>query len=402
MQTGTVKFFDPKKGYGFIVPDDGADDVFVHASAISTPGYRYLAEEEPVEFEVKAGENGRPQAINVHPQSGRLQGVIESFDQDRGFGTIVDSNNGTEYFLHFSDILGYGATSKTAFPEDKVQFEPGTHKGRPAAKRVKRLDPRPPLFSFANMGQDRNWLESVSNLAEDENWDYRNLHPQTEHEGEDFKPILKSYITYTFARLRQEDKIAYDNEDSPGHACFNTGLVTDLQEEIFAVFVRNRREQEDGCRWRLEGFYRASDKKLLSTFSKLPELANYFDEPSVLLYDRRCELHIDVDHVLKDNLHRFPESLHENEYLARQLLESARRSTEKRVYRNYKTAIPQFYRNGIQLLLPLCLEKPNRADLALVVERIGEAYRGTTVLPLDMAYNNARLITRPDSDWLKP
>ena len=56
----------------------------------------------------------------------------------------------------------------------------------------------------------------------------------------------------------------------------------------------------------------------------------------------------------------------------------------------------------IQLLLPLCLNQPDRADLALVVDKVGNSYRGNTVLTLDMAYRNARLITRPDSDWLRP
>jgi hypothetical protein len=58
----------------------------------------------------------------------------------------------------------------------------------------------------------------------------------------------------------------------------------------------------------------------------------------------------------------------------------------------------------VQLLLPICLENPARADLALVVAKneAGNAYRGSTVLTLDMAYNNARLLARPDTEWLQP
>ena len=51
-------------------------------------------------------------------------------------------------------------------------------------------------------------------------------------------------------------------------------------------------------------------------------------------------------------------------------------------------------------MLPLCFENPARADLALVVEREERAYRVFTVLPLDRAYNNARLIAKPETDWL--
>ena len=57
---------------------------------------------------------------------------------------------------------------------------------------------------------------------------------------------------------------------------------------------------------------------------------------------------------------------------------------------------------GLQLLLPLCLVRPDQADLALVVERENQVYRASTVLTLDMAYNNARLVARPDTEWLDP
>ena len=56
----------------------------------------------------------------------------------------------------------------------------------------------------------------------------------------------------------------------------------------------------------------------------------------------------------------------------------------------------------IQLLLPLCLSDPQRADLALVIDSQGEFYRAATCLTLDMAYNNARRLVKPDRDWLQP
>jgi len=65
METGTVKFFDSKKGYGFITPDGkGAKDVFVHFSAIEGEGYRSLNEGDKVEFDIEQGKKG-PQAANV-------------------------------------------------------------------------------------------------------------------------------------------------------------------------------------------------------------------------------------------------------------------------------------------------------------------------------------------------
>ncbi|MGH2663656.1 MAG: cold-shock protein [Actinomycetota bacterium] len=65
MATGTVKWFNPDKGYGFITREDGPD-VFVHFSAIAGDGYRNLDENQKVEFDVTEGPKG-PQAANVRP-----------------------------------------------------------------------------------------------------------------------------------------------------------------------------------------------------------------------------------------------------------------------------------------------------------------------------------------------
>ncbi|HEY6011281.1 MAG TPA: cold-shock protein [Nitrospirota bacterium] len=64
MSTGKVKWFNESKGYGFIEPDGGGRDVFVHYSAIQGEGYKTLSEGQIVEFEVMQGEKG-PQASNV-------------------------------------------------------------------------------------------------------------------------------------------------------------------------------------------------------------------------------------------------------------------------------------------------------------------------------------------------
>jgi CspA family cold shock protein len=64
MTTGTVKFFNESKGYGFIAPDEGGKDVFVHHSNIAGEGFKTLSEGAKVEFETREGQKG-PEAVNV-------------------------------------------------------------------------------------------------------------------------------------------------------------------------------------------------------------------------------------------------------------------------------------------------------------------------------------------------
>jgi len=65
MPTGTVKWFNATKGYGFIVPDDGGKDAFVHITAVERAGLKELREGQKLEYELVAGRNGKEAADNV-------------------------------------------------------------------------------------------------------------------------------------------------------------------------------------------------------------------------------------------------------------------------------------------------------------------------------------------------
>mmetsp|Transcript_10811 Transcript_10811/g.17913 ORF Transcript_10811/g.17913 Transcript_10811/m.17913 type:complete len:94 (-) Transcript_10811:169-450(-) len=75
-KSGTVKWFNTIKGFGFIVPDDGSDDIFVHQTAIKAEGFRSLADGEVVEFLVEEDDNGRRKASKVTgPEGSNVQGA---------------------------------------------------------------------------------------------------------------------------------------------------------------------------------------------------------------------------------------------------------------------------------------------------------------------------------------
>ena len=65
MSSGTVKWFNPTKGFGFIAPEDGSEDAFVHISAVERAGLGSLAEGQKVTFDLEPGRNGRMAAANI-------------------------------------------------------------------------------------------------------------------------------------------------------------------------------------------------------------------------------------------------------------------------------------------------------------------------------------------------
>ena len=254
----------------------------------------------------------------------------------------------------------------------------------------------PNLTSFAYLPSYGDQIESLIKLARDERWDYVRDHQEVPHK------ILVNYINHTFKRLNclnKRDPEAGFMFLSEQNVCFDTGLFTKNFEPIYALFQPN--DPGHAAKWKLCGFYKKSAYEL-RRISKLPRRAEYFDDFSDLVYDTRRDLRINIDHILEDerNLERIPEQYRDLPNLPMLFVGSALEYAKVRVKENYKAAVPQYYNGRIQFLLPISLGDPAVVDLSLAVGREGDVYTGHTCLTLDMAYNNARLIAKPESDWL--
>ena len=153
-----------------------------------------------------------------------------------------------------------------------------------------------PLYRFAIVPSMTERLPELAELAEPEDWNYR--HTPSDHEF----PILYNYLHHTFARLEEETKVAVSSDGE--HACWNSGLVTVNQEPIFLLFDRNLFEG-DSRPWHFREFRRKGEHHL-NYFEALPEMADYFDDPTCLVLDTRFELRANIEHIIAENRERFP------------------------------------------------------------------------------------------------
>jgi len=247
------------------------------------------------------------------------------------------------------------------------------------------------LYEYANCGNFNDKIVRLKEMAMPENWG--STSDTKDH------PVLHNYIVHYFKKVHTENLISYStSSDGKEIACFNTGLLTSHFDDIYAYFEKNESGRQE---WFLAAFLNSSSYKL-STFDTLPDIVKFFNSIDDLFYDTELELRINAEHIVKDNFTRFPEQLKEfSEPILINMIEGALKSTNKRIRRNYKTAVPQYFKNQIQFLIPLSLTDTVKPDIVITVYKRENHYYGATCLTMEMAYNNARLLVKPESDWLK-
>ena len=244
------------------------------------------------------------------------------------------------------------------------------------------------LFRFAYLGrgeEQERYLEELASLAEEETW--------TTPNGKKYD-ILLSYLTYTFEKAANDDLVMITDDEE--FAAFNTGLLTPNGEDIICMF--NKFATSTKFKMHLQGFNKESDYDFLNYFSETPKVVSYFDNPEKIYFDPYKQIVKNLDHILEDNISRFDTTLQEKgkRYIL-SLLSSSLDLTIKRCKRNYRIAVPQYYNHEITYLLPVDLDG---YKMALAVGYVNGRYRVNTIFTLSMAYKNARLLMKPEADWL--
>ena len=160
------------------------------------------------------------------------------------------------------------------------------------------------IFDFAMIADWEDRLQVLASMAEPERWKY--LHAPAKKN----LPVLDSYITHTFNRAFDQQKLV----EADQLTCFNTGLLTPGHEEIFAIFSISEKYDRSqpisltNKKWWLRSWVRSGDRTLTDFMEPSP-LADYWSDSRELIFDPKLQVQLNVDQIIKDNLHRFPEEL---------------------------------------------------------------------------------------------
>ncbi len=290
-------------------------------------------------------------------------------------------------------------------------------------------------FLFDSREQVNAFYNGLAKKAMPENWDYE------EENGDHYdKSILKSYLEMTYYRLKQEDADPNLDQNEKiarwvhGKVYFNSGLLDRFfRQIIIAADLKEIVEQLPvlgECRWNMLTnlqAYSENDYKLADVFERsawLPEIASFFHNREDVVFDASLEIKTRDRHIVQDGVERGRLPRYTKDYqevkesgdkeelegLISDIADDVDKAIQRArllAARNYKLAVPQYWKETgkIQFLLPLYMSNRDRKpECALVCSRVGTGndgyYRGETILTLGMAYNNARLIAKPDVSWL--
>jgi hypothetical protein len=338
------------------------------------------------------------------------------FTNDRDFD-ILDSSNATYIVFNTTynnkdgeDISGWFYRVRMDLNFTGVSF--GTEKDLKSEIKDNTLFKMGDIY-FENWRDGYSFLDDLADNTIPEKWIYNYHKSGIPH------PILKAYIENIFEKLKKEPGKILINDDKK-YIVFNSNLLDKYFHEIYIIAEVEEDEIEVGYKnpFRLKSLtdlIRLNFKingKQVKNLDQLPEKPTFFKDINEVIFqtdwtiDRSFEK---FEHIIEERKDRFPSEYHvkKNDELAR-ALDNAINYAVAIAQRNYKFIVPHYrpQDDKIQLLMPIYLsgsftEKP---DFALVLDPDSkhQIYTPQTILPLDAAYQNARLIAKPDEYWLNP
>jgi hypothetical protein len=221
-------------------------------------------------------------------------------------------------------------------------------------------------------------------------------------------------LNYTFRRLVDLETAAPRNyfisSKDAEWISFNTGLQNIHASDLLAIFQRYKQRPGGPVRaapdWVFKGCYPPNDRQYRDKFgTDVPDIAWYSTDSRDYVFDNSYRLERDVfDHLFeRAKVRAGLPNVHDE--VVRNYLRGALENLVPKIRRNYKVAIPVWYveERRMQLLLPFY--SANSIDVScFLIDRddVAKSYRLKTIFDLDKAYFSARLITRPDRDWLNP
>ena len=245
------------------------------------------------------------------------------------------------------------------------------------------------IYDYMYWGDYNVQIQALAEKALPEKWSF---------EDKEDNSILKNYLKYTFNKLQDEEKVI----ETDTYCVFNTGLFSHYYVPIYVYGELNKNTAENAARWYFKGFKDEYELGNMDIESDFPERADYFSNPDRLVFNWHYKINVNYKHILDDlnTSQRLPDSI-KNSDTPLETLSGVITKAIQKVTANYKLAVPHYYQNKIQLLIPLYFGKNKNPSIALVLNLMKNGYyQATTCLSMEMAYMDARLIAKPESNWL--
>jgi len=353
--------------------------------------------------------NGNIKYLNKYGYSQDRQGI--SIDKSQAQYAVYDTGFKTK---DEKEIFGFFSRQSLTRPFEGIEFA--------TKEKLDEIIEDNLLFKMGLIyfdDPDNSWndgysfIEDLAGTAIPEKWTYGTQTSAIPH------PILKSYVEHIFTRLTKEkngNKLLRD--DNKKFALFNLGLLNIYFKPIYLIvevketdgkpyyanpFIMKKRTTLADIGFTIEG-------KPISE-KQLPEPAQFYDNINEIIFKPEPEFYDPDDeklkHIIEERKSRFPDI-----YQTRAttelavILDTAIKCSYELSKRNYKLVVPQYrpQEDKIQYLMPIYLGATfnKLPDFALVLDHESGYYKPETILELDDAYQNARLIAKPDNFWLNP